>query len=571
MVAEPKDATDAVVKLFELAGYDVSQSVGLVPGTVNWFATRRGGLDRARTYFEVWPECPPRIDSALDQLEEARIDRGADRALAIVMGESLPTAHVPDLDHRLANVISFRQFAIKLASLDEYVRRRVNDLEHQKGIAQYLPRSARTSNGVVVDAATFIEEWVQSGNGQTLLLFGPEGKSTVADVVEYRLGKRFLSNENQTYILADQLKSTSSAVSIALALRAGLAVRRIASPLRAVRWSFPVRHLIIADTLEDAQKLLGSQNADETLELLSLTTEQIEQWVFARISHTSSSGLFGRMWRQLEPFRSLVRGVGDLDAFYEAIQMAMPYATTTWTEGEWVVRVVAEYIKNLLNLTNDDDTTTDDSAIAVAEDIALEQFALGESTILERSYGRIRNARQWYEIERWIRTVRRELPLNNGSQFNNDLIWHYFLARKIAREMKAGTTDLATRYQFPREYVLLFLAVLSPDASARLNADRGEITREHIEQEVERRVELTLAHALNRTIGAISTHISKIHRRLDTETAKSLDYEFRRLNDELEYQRNLVERTRRLHDVPDIEPQAVDVGGHGAGYRSSIC
>jgi hypothetical protein len=42
-----------VAQVFEDAGYEVSQVVGAEPGTVDWFATRRTGFERPKTYFEV--------------------------------------------------------------------------------------------------------------------------------------------------------------------------------------------------------------------------------------------------------------------------------------------------------------------------------------------------------------------------------------------------------------------------------------------------------------------------------------------------------------------------------------
>jgi hypothetical protein len=138
-------------------------------------------------------------------------------------------------------------------------------------------------------------------------------------------------------------------------------------------------------------------------------------------------------------------------------------------------------------------------------------------------------------------------------QIDNPLILHYFLARKIIREVRSGNLDVLTRYQFPREYVLLFLAIMAPDVAAQATAERGEAIRAQIETEVERRLQLTLAHALKRSAGAVRSHLNAIRRHVERTSPGALEHEFARIEEEAEFQCALAEQTRLWHEVPESE------------------
>jgi signal transduction histidine kinase len=201
--------------------------------------------------------------------------------------------------------------------------------------------------------------------------------------------------------------------------------------------------------------------------------------------------------------------------------------------SEWVARVVCRY----MNVLIDGMDRASVQRLAIWEDAAVEQFALGRLPTFESLY-----------FEEWTLPVdAAESWVNSSCEptlFSNQLILHYFLARKIAAEIREGRTEILTRYKFPREYVLLFLAVLSPEAASIATAERGEEIREQIEAEVERRLQLTLAHALKRSAGAVRSHVNTI----------------RRIDEEIDFQRALAEQTRRWHEVPEASIEAVPVG-----------
>lgn len=83
-------------------------------------------------------------------------------------------------------------------------------------------------------------------------------------------------------------------------------------------------------------------------------------------------------------------------------------------------------------------------------------------------------------------------PFNSlRNKFQNTLLRDYFLAHKIIADVRAGRREILSRYQFPREFVLLFVAILSPEVAALASEDRSKVMHDEIAAEVEREVQLT--------------------------------------------------------------------------------
>jgi len=157
----------------------------------------------------------------------------------------------------------------------------------------------------------------------------------------------------------------------------------------------------------------------------------------------------------------------------------------------------------------------------------------------------------------------RDKPIDG---FANGLVRDYFIARKIAREIAAGNTAILARHQFPKDYVLLFLATLSPSAAAQATAERGAEIRAEIEDEVERRLQLTLAHQLKRSAGAVRASLRSIRKaiqkKMKPEDAEALEYDIGRIDEEAVFQSALAEQTRLWREVPEGAIETLTLADH---------
>ncbi|HZI02967.1 MAG TPA: hypothetical protein VEZ71_03035, partial [Archangium sp.] len=201
-----------VAWLFENTGYEVSQVVGLEPGTVDHYATLRAGLVHPRTYWKVWETCPPHLDEEIEQLEQARrarqTDRArqADRALGVIMRGGLPADYQTNLEGRPTNAITLRRLALELSGIADEVRDFTQRYELGERHNLYVPRQGRTQDGTLVDPVQYIESWVRSGSQRTLVITGPAGigKNTVVRQAMYRIGVAFQEDIETTIPLIEQ-------------------------------------------------------------------------------------------------------------------------------------------------------------------------------------------------------------------------------------------------------------------------------------------------------------------------------------------------------------------------------
>lgn len=555
MSEDSADVHQTIAAVFDQAGYDVSQRVGTELGSVDWFATRRIGFDRTKTYFVIMSACPADIAMTLTALEEKRLSYGADRAVAIVANEELLPNNEHDLGNQTTSILTVREFVIRLSDLEASVRATVDSYEKKNMSRDYFRRRGKTSDGKIVDAAEYIEQWVQSERSKTLVLAAESGGMLVADEASYRLGRRFLETPQKATSI---INVSQLAVGMTAAIAFGYVVIVVNDGLNSFRdVGRLARYLVVARDVKEALRTLGVRGIDEVLELLPPTGEELEQWFLARIVPEQNKTRYRELWQKFEAFPALVQDVSDLSPLLEAIQTAEPFSHSDLAP-EWIAHVVSNFVDNALDVTQRAKDSALNAQLALLEDTALEQFALGESGEFARRISLSSISHRWLRWSRWVERSRSDRT-GEKYRFRSDLVCHYFLARKIIREMDSGSFDIVMRYQFPREYVLVFIGILSPSTLARLSDDRSAMARQQIEQEVERRVELTAAHALNRTVGALSTHVHRIRRRLDSETLKALEYEFQRIDAEIVYQKNLIDRTRRLDVLSEIVPEPVDV------------
>ncbi len=542
-------SVEKVTWLFENTGYDVSQAVGEEPGTVDYFATARTGVVRPRTYWKVWEMCPSALETALEELERERRRHQADRALGIVMQGGLPAGYRVDFTGRATNLITVRRLALELSGVADEVRDFVEDYESRWGPQHYVPRRGRLQNGEVVALEQHIESWVRTGKQQTLLITGSPGvgKRTAIRHAMYQAGTAFQSDiDNATPLIwigeTDPARDDVLYQHWAIAVRMGqgLTTEHEALYRRVITSIHPIASS-------------GSESSTVEIEVLPPDAIEVDNW-FRRGLPQEVAERFSMAINRVPPFRDLALAPARFSALRDAINSTP--ASQSNLLSEWIARVVAAYTESEL-----DKQATSELVISHIEQFALRQFALDQgftwSEVSKNYLARERLGRSSWFVAKDAHSLTSHK--DDTLYFSNVLIRDYFVARRIAAEVLAGRSEILTRYHFPQEYVLLFLAVISPEVAARATADRTEELRASVESEVERRLQLTLAHLLKRSAGSVRSHLKTIKKRLSAQDAITLQYELTRIEQELTFQSALAEQTRLLHEVPEMVIAALSV------------
>lgn len=537
---------ERVAQLFEAAGYDVSREVGLDPGTVDLFATPRTGLVRPRTYWKVWERCPQDLEGALKELDKARVARGADRALGVAM-QGLPVSHShgPSLDAWTTDVFSFRRLSLELSGVVDEIRGFVHQFESSRELDLLLPWRGRDSEGRVIDVVQDMEKWIREGHESYFILHSPRGLESLALVryVVFSVGTAFLQMPEHITPLVwssfrggriDEVFSLGWAIPVQLPDQTAF-----------LSWPMPRRALVVHNEGEGEQQILSRRaGGSREVWLMPFDLTELEGWFQVRLP-ADTYNAFRSACGEHPQVRELMALHVHLPLLLDAM-LSVPDAAEL-SASEWVVRVVAAYVSKALRSLWRDDLDR------LLERGALEQFVLGRPFVADRGrlfvsgLGRL----QWLEMS--------EQTGELSARFRNVLIRDYFVARAIVAEVRAGRSEILTRYQFPREYVLLFLAIIAPEVAAQANADRSAELRATIEGEVERRLQLTLAHMLRRSAGAVRSQIQSLRRRLSEQQENELQHEFSRLEEEVTFQLALAERTRLLREMPEQQLECITV------------
>ncbi|HYO55411.1 sensor histidine kinase [Archangium sp.] len=534
-----------VAWLFKNTGHEVSQVVGLEPGTVDHFATVRAGLVHPRTYWKVWGTCPTNLDEALQPLEQERQARQADRALGVIMRGGLPADYKTNLEGRPTNAITLRRLALELSGIADEVRNFTRQYEESGKHKLYVSRRGRTQDGSLVDPVQEIESWVRAGTQRPLIITGPEGvgKDTVIRHAIYRMGVAFREDiETTTPLIWMRYRNPVGTESLHQGW--AVSVRRESSP---VDMPLPPRELIISNKTGDLPEEM--RNAIR-IELLPLELLEVESW-FREGLPLEDAEQFSAAHGRVAAFRKLVAIPAGLTLLRGAV-----HSQTGRAHGplpEWVARVVASYANRAVR-------SFDHDTLSTLEHAALRQFALNQGLSWDEKLSYEDNKTLRYL--NWLTTKQARNRYGLGAEeqhFGNTLIRDYFVARRIASEVRAGRPEILTRYQFPQEYVLLFLAIIAPEVAARATADRSAELRATVENEVERRLQLTLSHMLKRSAGAIRSHLKTLKKRISSEEADALQYELTRIEQELTFQSELAEQTRLLHEVPEMVTEALAI------------
>ncbi len=545
-----------VAKEFKAAGYEVSQSAGTRPGEVDWFARGKTNLERPTTYWQVWDACPAALDDALSALEETRKLREVDYALAVV-DDALPVGYAADLQRRASNVITIHRLIFELRGIADRVREQKVKYEAGPEHIQFLPRRARTPDGEVADAVSYIKTWLQHSDGEKLAIVARQysGRSSVIERVAYELALKFDKDPENTIPLVFA-SSDSNAYAFVPDLH---------------HWGVRTVYAVDAEVESISDKRLKEETL---LELLNPTHAEIEEWFQSQALAPETIEQFFSAREEVTDFKALSSMVSNLNPLIRSMRRLSP--PTSKDAKEWMAEIVSNYVQNLFPLSVGEmysgaksETTTASTQhpdqATMFEDAAFLQFSLGQSAHLIPIADLDESKHHSAIISTWTNWGSHEfgppgnrLGRRKSSQaITNSLILDYFIARKIVREIVAGNITILARHQFPKDYVLLFLATLSPSAAAQATAERGAEIRADIEIEVERRLQLTLAHLLKRSVGAIRLNVGVIQEGISSADAVSFHQEFSRIEEELSLQSALAEQTGRWQEVPNGTPEGL--------------
>lgn len=554
----PPSLEARVTEVLEACDYEVQQAVGLEQGVIDWFATPRSGFIRPRTYFRVLPRSPEDLNETLAELESARVARKADRAVAIVMSERLPGGYAPDLVGRTSNVLTFRRWLLEISGIAEHARQRAQPSKQERRGQTYLSRRGRLADGAVVPLEPFIEAWVDRPDRPMLVIEGPpgSGKQAALEHAIDRAAVRFSHDPEQATLLLMHIPDMSLTAVMQIALDAGAFVPVItrspllrAAPMQEQAW----RCLLTAseaDTLGLPPPGIGVVR----IALVPPSSEEITSWYRERLGSQELAGQLVRARAENDSFRSLSDALPNLGRIVSAIK-SIELADRPASIDAWIASVVVAYV-DAMKLEErplpPSGMEGEDALSRYLEDIALEQFAMGlrrsgRSSVPQRLWrrrGTLDSLLTWYDVD--------EVELKNP------LLRDYYIARKIAREVSAGNSEILLRYQFP-PFVFLFLALVAPEVSAQVTQGRVAQLDEKIRSEVERKLQLTFAHLLNRPVGMVRARLREIRDGIDRERATALARSFEQIEEELRFIQSLADRTRLWETAPDepIEEVAV--------------
>ncbi|WP_437719272.1 HAMP domain-containing sensor histidine kinase [Sorangium sp. So ce448] len=553
--SEPLSPEARVIKIFEECNYEVQQAVGLEQGSTDRFATPRSGFIRPRTYFRVLPRSPEDMDSTLTELESARVARKADRAIAIVMSGRLPGGYAPDLVGRTSNVLTFRRWLLEVSGIADDARQQAYRHERERE-PMYLPRRGRLNDGTEVRLEPFIETWIDSQNRPMLVIEGPpnSGKYTALMHAIGRAAVRFSQDPEKASPLLDISYTSKDAIS-RLALDAGAVVPVIGQPsrLRAESMQEQRWRCLLRAGEDDALDLPPRGIDVVRVSLVPPSSDEITSWFRERLGSPELAGRLARARAENDSFRSLSDALPHLRHMVSAVESTAPMESPASIDA-WVAAVVVAYA-NALELQARPPpplkTELRDELPRQLEDLALEQFATG----LRRSDRFSVPGGMWlrYPMDpllTWLDNAR--------SAFKNPLLRDFYMARKIAREIKSGNSEILLRYQFP-PFVFLFLALVAPEVSAQVTQGRVAQLDEKVRSEVERKLQLTFAHLLNRPVGMVRARLREIRDGIGRERVTSLARSFEQIEEELRFIQSLADRTRLWETAPDepIEEVAV--------------
>lgn len=525
-----QDPQEFVAQVYRVAGFEVERRVGAEPGAVAWFAIAATGFPRTRTFFRVLPTVPADLERELSELTAICLATGADRAIGIVWQGELPEDYEPDLATANSSALfTFRQWFLEVAGIADRTRKSVRETA-PAAAGLYLPRRARLDSGEEVDVDAFIERWAESPDVPTLLLMGA-GRRTTAQHAAWSAARRFTERPNAV---------TPFIWSYVRPIHVPFAV--VVADARLCDLPPPARSLLVWSRA--SRKELLTTPGVLVLSLLPPGADDIERWFERHLQSRVSFERLSAARKANKDFAEISNDVRNLQVLLSSLLEKRSSTQEDAPIDAWIAVVVDGYIA-CIEADVVQQSMGELPSSEVLERIALEQFALGKAA-LKPIYDR--HVIDWMDYG-WLE------PKTDA--FVNDLIMHYFLARKIAREVRAGHEDILVRYQFPHQ-VFLFLTTLAPDIAARLTSGAAAGLEKKIREEAERIAQLGFAHRLNRPVGAMRQHLDEIRETLDKDQKNALARPFARLEEEIDYIERLAEKTRIWESGPaSTEPSSV--------------
>jgi signal transduction histidine kinase len=551
-----------VREIFAAARHEVSEAVGERPGEVVFFAEEPRRAGRLRIHWVVWEQCPEDLDAALDALDEERTHLSADRALAVIAQGSLPQDYRHDLHANRVNAFTVRRLTFELMGVFEFLRNAaVPPPEAPHHPDQFLPRRGITEQGDSVSAVEYIEDLLTRGGPWLLLVEGLGGRTLFSHLVYRQAQASVVDPDRGTPLLSDDV-FPPLVVKNAWFEETG-------APLLAphAAWSLDGYRSVLFSNASDlaprSRFVFAYQGRVDwlspglanhsvfKLRLLTPDDHELHAWYRSRLPAAAYARLTAA-WERSTDVATIARHLVNL----VPVRMAAIQATESSDSPQtWLARFIVHYASR--QVSQHEHARADgqwrEGLSKDLEDAALEEFALGRSSPrLAEILQHIRRTptMQWFELDEKDRAV---------ASFANRLIRDYFLARKIAAEVRTHGPDIFARYQFPQEHVLLFLAVIAPEVAAQATADRSAEMRVIIQEEIENRLQLTLAHQLKRSVGALQTNLGRVRRALPDAMHTQYTQELARIDDEIGFLKALAESTRRWHEVPEERVEDISV------------
>ena len=520
-----------LAEVFRSVGYEVETMVGDQPGTVVWVATPAHGLIRPRTHFRLLSSLQDDIDRTLAALEATRVACGADRAIGIVRGNTLPVGYHPDLRVRHSNVLTIRRWLLELFGAIEGLESIVQSLEERAAHATYMPRRARLSTGEEVEVEAFLDTWLRDPARPRILVTGPEnaGKTTVIEQAILRSTRQFLASPETEPLLIDLVRG-SNPYSVALVAAKIAVAARSQAPLP---WAVIPAKMGPPALAEHRDEDSPPESERLTsLELLPPTSEEVSAWFSRTLGASAATEKLRAAGVEIPGFAAFASWLPRLHIMADVIRR-LPPADAELPLDAWMVAVVSACCDEVIRIWAElAERGTDD--IQILEDAALWEFALGlvpSGQYMPR--GAVpwlpAGARDWYD--------------RKGKRFQNTLARDYFLARKVAREVEAGNSEILLRYQLPT-LVFTFLARIAPDIAAHFTQDNVARLEAKVQEEVERKLYLTFAHHLGRPVGRMRAYLNELRDAIGREKAASLTRQFQGVHEEIDYLERLAEKTR---------------------------
>lgn len=541
---------EQIAALFRMAGFQVTQAVSSQPGVVDWFAVPDSRSSDSTICFLVVERSDTIVLPLVNRLEAARRARGAGRAFLVFM-DSLPKGTSPPmLTGSAVQFITYRHLVLMLAGLLEQVQADVAAYQASGRPEHYLPRRALTRTGEEVSVEPYILDWMARNDHQGLALEGDHfsGKNGTINHLKYLTGLRLLQDPDSASVLVDRYRGLPPLHRLAIEIGAA-APAHGGGELSYVLSQFegaPIRFLERA-TCEDEPEHTPLR-ATDVLRLLPPTPQEYQRFYLDRLPHEPLRRALLQAWEQSPDLRLLTHDLANLSPMLAALRS---FGAEETSGADFLARLIISYARQLFNGRN-----------LVQIQIPLEDRALRQSDVWLDGFARQRLVQQDDRTEvypnpgavaSWLAlppgSVWWDLRLSElrGSHFKNQLMLHYFLAQALTRVFQTGYTRPLGK-PLPA-FVQRLLSHLAIDVVARVSID-SSVT---VQLEVERRLRLTIAHLLGRSVGAIRLHLKRIREAIGKEKSAALRTSFERIEEEVAFQADLAQQTRLLSEGPNGE------------------